>query len=141
MVSIVSGSEDPVPLSVTVSGTQPLVGLTLRFAVGAAFDRQRLSVRNAYAAAPVVSGIVSFVPPVPGTSEGAVARTLARLMLTACPAPMGEQVPPGQSALDSIALFGSTKVIVPSLETVLAASSVPMVTKNRDAPWNTPVVP
>src|ERR1041384_5110055 len=141
MLSIESGSDDADPSSVTVNGTLPLFGLTLRFAVGAPFGRQRFASRNAYAAAPVVSGIVSFVPPVPGTSEGAVARTLARLMLTACPAPLGEQVPPGQSALDSIALFGSTKVIVPSLETVLAASSVPMVTKNRDAPWNTPVVP
>src|SRR5207237_7475742 len=101
MVSIESGSDDAVPSSVTVNGTLPLFGLTLRFAVGAVFGRQRLSARNAYAAEPVVSGIVSFVPPVPGIVEGTVARTLANVTLIAWPAAIGEQVP-GQIALDAI---------------------------------------
>src|ERR1041384_4402647 len=141
MLSIESGSDDADPSSVTVNGTLPLFGLTLRFAVGAPFGRQRFASRNAYAAEPVVSGIVSFVPPVPGTSEGAVARTLANVTLIAWPAASGEQSPPEQKALERSASFGSTKVIVPSAETVLAASSLPRVTKNRDAPWKTPVVP
>ena len=37
MVSIESGSDDAVPSSVTVNGTLPLFGLTLRFAIGAVF--------------------------------------------------------------------------------------------------------
>src|SRR3954470_7177887 len=85
--------------------------------------------------------MVSFVPPVPGTCDGAVARTLASEMLIAWPSAIEGHVPPGQVALCSIALLGNTSVMVPSGETVLAASSLPIVTNNRAAPWNTPVVP
>src|ERR1041384_2139987 len=100
MLSIESGSDDADPSSVTVNGTLPLFGLTLRFAVGAPFGRRRFPSRKPYPAEPVVSGIVSFVPPVPGTSEGAVARTLANVPLIAWPPARGDKSPPEQKERD-----------------------------------------
>src|SRR5205823_13294450 len=96
---MLSGSDDWLASSVTFSGTEPLAGLTLTCAIGAASGRHRLSERNAYAAAPVVSGIVSFVPPVPGMAAGAAARTLARGMLVAGAGASGAQLPLEQAAL------------------------------------------
>src|SRR6188508_1934805 len=74
--------------------------------------------------------MVSLVPPVPGSTDGKVRRTLPKMLLIAWPA-VGFP----------IADLGSTRVIVPSALALLAASRFPSVVNTRLAPWNTPVEP
>src|SRR5436190_11156918 len=74
--------------------------------------------------------MVSFVPPVPGRSDGTVARTLPSMPVMSCP---GCGLP--------ITAFGRMSVITPSEVTLLAGSSEPMVVKTRAAPCATPVLP
>ena len=57
--------------------------------------------------------MVSFVPPLPGISEGGEKRTLPSVMLMAWPGFNGPQVPV-QTAFDWNKVFGNTSVIVPS---------------------------
>src|ERR1700730_10577132 len=128
------------PSRVTASGARPLSMLTLRRASGGVCGRHKFAGRSAYEAPPVVSGIVSFVPPAPGTSAGGLKRTLASVMLIGWPGLSGSHVPV-QIAWDCSALFGRTSVIVPSGCTLLAGSRVPIVVKERAAFCGTPVVP
>ena len=84
--------------------------------------------------------MVSFVPPLPGTSDGGEKRTLPRAILTAVPGASGAHVPV-HTACDRKVSLGKTRVMVPSGSYLLEPARLPIVLKKRAAPWNTPVVP
>src|SRR4051794_29166273 len=93
-----SASCEAEPSKLTVRGLSPWLVLPFRTATGSVFGKHRFVARRTYEPAPVLSGMVSLVPP-----DGEPRRTLPRMLSMESPGP-------GLLTID----FGNTRVIVPS---------------------------